>query len=350
MKQHWMKRILTGVAALALAVPIAFGLGQQHQTHAADDTQTVILTKYGFATPPEDADRQTDQTPTDAQASWAKNAQALSGVQFQVFDVTQTYWADPSDKVPSVEGLSPIAADNGGTTWTTNDQGQITFKLHTTVTYQANGQEVTHNAVYVFRELHSRTGYDAASEDFMLSLPAKADQDGNVYVYPKNKKHDTYKRHFHKIDGDTNKDLAGAQFQIQNAEGQYLQLTNADGSVYAPKAGYIDTESLNLHFSWVKEQTSATTFVSDATGEFGLNGFADKTTNYTAVETKAPAGYESADKPFTATDTNEAIEIKDTPKHLLPHTGGAGILAIVAVGIALIALAAVGIFKRQARA
>ncbi|MEL1196467.1 SpaA isopeptide-forming pilin-related protein, partial [Staphylococcus epidermidis] len=84
----------------------------------------------------------------------------------------------------------------------------------------------------------------------------------------------------------------------------------------------------------------ATTFVSDAQGEFGLNGFADKTTNYTAVETKAPAGYESADKPFTATDTTDAIEIKDTPKHLLPHTGGAGILAIVAVGIALIALAA----------
>ncbi|WP_407894784.1 pilin N-terminal domain-containing protein [Lacticaseibacillus sp. N501-2] len=350
MKQHWMKRILTGIAALALALPIAFGLGQQHQTHAADDTQTVILTKYGFATPPVDAERQTDQTPTDAQTDWAKEAQALSGVQFQVFDVTQTYWAHPSDKVPSVVGLSPIAADNGDTTWTTDDQGQITFTLPTKVTYQAGGQEVTHNAVYVFHELHSRTGYDAASKDFMLSLPAKADQDGKVYVYPKNKKHDTYKRYFHKIDGDTNKDLAGAQFQIQNAEGQYLQLTNVDGSVYAPKAGYIDTESLNLHFSWVKEQTSATKFVSDATGEFGLNGFADKTTKYTAVETKAPAGYEPANTEFTATETTDAIEIKDTPKHLLPHTGGAGILAIVAVGIALIALAAVGIFKRQARA
>lgn len=344
MKQQWTKRILAGVATLALALPIAFGLGQQHTTHADDDTpaatQPVVLTKYGFTNEQTESDRDTAQSPDQAIADWATNAEPLAGVKFEVYDVTETYWKAPNDysstKAPSIDGLTAIK------TGTTDDQGQIKASLPI--------QSGAHNAIYVFHETQPRTGYKAVSADFMLSLPATANADGNVYVYPKNVQHETYLRKFHKIDGVTNKDLPGAEFKITNVAGEYLQLIDVDGNVQATEKGYVDTEKANLRFNWVKADSEATTFTSDdKDGMFGLNGFDDTTTKYQAIETKAPAGYEkAADTTFTADGTTS--DIKDMPRGILPHTGGAGILAILAVGSALIAFALVGIRKRQARA
>lgn len=362
MKQQWTKRILAGVATLALALPIAFGLGQ-HTVKAAEGdatslTQEVILTKFGFDKNPTIGERQTTQTPEEAQADWAQNkdgsaAEALAGVQFKVYDVTATYWADPDkyqykedstkDELPAYDATNEVKVDNN----MTNDDGQITFNLPKV--------SDNHNAVYIFHEVQQRAGY-ATSADFMLSLPTA--NLGTVYVYPKNEQVTTYSHKFKKIDAHTKKPLAGAQFKLQqNSNGKFLKLidekgndvVNADGNKIL--TGLIEVVRNNYRMVWGTKE-DATIFVSGDDGYFGLDGFDQKTTGdaYAAEEVAAPTGYDRSEQlsNFDANDSETTIE--NTPHGLLPHTGGAGILAILAVGSALIALAFVGIRKRQARA
>lgn len=360
MKKQWTKRLLAGVATLALALPIAFGLGQ-HTVKAADDTQTVILTKFGFDKNPTISERDTTKTPEEVREDWAKNedgsaAEALAGVQFKVYDVTDTYWADPDkyqyqddstkDVLPAYDATNEVKVDDNAT-YVTNADGQITFNLR-----KVSGN---HNAVYVFHEVQQRTGY-ATSADFMLSLPT-ADL-GTVYVYPKNEQVTTYSHKFKKIDAHTTHALAGAQFKLQqNSDGKFLKLIDETGKdvVNADNqkilTGWIEVVKNNYRMVWGTE-ADATIFVSGDDGYFGLDGFDQKTTGdtYAAKEVEAPKGYDLSDKlsNFDADDSQTTIE--NTPHGLLPHTGGAGILAILAVGSALIALAFVGIRKRQARA
>lgn len=364
MKQQWTKRILAGVATLALALPIAFGLGQ-HTVKAADDTQTVILTKFGFDKNPTIGERQTTQTPEEAQADWAKKsdgsaAKALAGVQFKVYDVTATYWADPEkyqdqERLPAYDATNEVKVDNN----MTNDDGQITFNLK-----KVSGN---HNAVYVFHEVQQRTGY-ATSADFMLSLPATANADGNVYVYPKNEQVTTYSHKFKKIDAHTKLALAGAQFKLQQkSDGKFLKLIDQYGNDVVNDqnekvlTGLVKVVAKNYRMVWGTED-DATIFVSGDDGYFGLDGFDQETKDgaYAAMEVSAPKGYDFDKTKLSQFDADNATSIdeakdpetpiENTPRGILPHTGGAGILAILAVGSALIAIAFVRIRKRQARA
>ena len=339
MKRNWTKGLLGLIGALALALPLTMG----QTTHAADtDTttpdpsaQTVILTKYGFSSAPAVTDHQTDQTPTDAHNGWAKDGTPLAGVKFAVYDVTSQYWADPTNYngTTDTSNMTPVA--NG----TTNTNGQITFKdLLTT-----SGD---HNAVYLFHEVQARTGYDdQSSKDFWISLPATAAGDGNVYVYPKNTQKATYWHKFTKKDSHTEKVLGGAQFHITNTDGKYLAVSDADGTLQTALTGYTDTEANNFKLNWTTKD-QATTFISGDDGIFGLNGFTDQS----ALEIKAPDGYTEKEDPTPFTADNKTSDILDAPRGLLPHTGGTGILMILAVGAALLALAFVGIKKRQNRA
>lgn len=351
MKRNWTKGLLGLIGALALALPLTMG----QTTHAADtdtttpdpNVQTVILTKYGFSSAPAVTDHQTDQTPTDAHNGWAKDGTPLAGVKFAVYDVTSQYWADPTNYKGTAVTPEMTPVKNG--TGTTNADGQITFTdLPTT-----SGD---HNAVYLFHEVQARTGYDdQSSKDFWISLPAAAAGDNNVYVYPKNTQKTTYWHKFTKKDSHTGLALNGAQFNITNADGKYLAVSDEDGTLQTELTGWTNTEEKNFKLNWTTKD-QATTFISGddkASGEhgiFGLNGFTDQNADYTAIEIKAPAGYTEKEDPTPFTADNKTSDILDAPRGLLPHTGGTGILMILAVGAALLALAFVGIKKRQNRA
>lgn len=337
MKKHWATRVLGALGALAATGMLALGLGESQGVQAEATTQHVILTKYGFSDQQTEADHETDQKPEDAAAGWAKDATALAGVKFTVYDVTTQYWAAPDSFNPDATKGTVVA------TMVTDDNGQAAFDLP-----QISNE---HNAVYLFREVQPHTGYDAnSSADFWLSLPAKAAADGNVYVYPKNKKVTTHFHKFIKQDANTHHVLQGAEFKIQNtADKQYLVLVDSKDQPVAAVTGFVDNELHNYHLTWDTDATKATVFTSDDNGAFGLNGFAAEGGAYEAIETKAPSGYERAENTGFAADGHETV-IDDQPTGLLPHTGGAGIVGLLVAGLALIALTIVGIKHRQNRA
>lgn len=353
MKKSLFTKILTVVGAAVLTLPAVLGVGSNTVKAADNDTQNIILTKYGFDTKPEETDRQTD-------IQWDGNgAKALEGVEFEIYDATAEYWSNPSEFAKLSEKAKRDGATKitEGAPFVTDKNGRIKFSsLPTTVKVDGTSR----SAVYLFHEINQRAGYGTAS-DFWLTLPAKADQNGNVYVYPKNTKVDTYQRHFHKIDGATGEALAGAEFAITNgtvgtdgkpsAETKYLKLTDKDGNDVAPSfIGFVDVLAKNYRMTWVSNVDEATKFVSDSQGNFGLNGFTDNIRRG-YVETKAPEGYETVSGTFVPTkddDTSTPLIIKDTPKGLLPHTGGKGIVAFVVAGVALIALGGLAYSKRRA--
>ncbi len=335
MKKSFLKKALAFAGAALFALPLMLST---NVVHAADPnggsdpaTQHVILTKYGF-------DKDVSATDRDTDTTWdGDGAKALEGVTFEIYDVTANYWAAPKDYAGDYAGATKVA------TQVTDKSGQIAKDLPTT-SKDVDGK--SRAAVYLFHETNPRAGYNT-SADFWLTLPAKADADGNVYVYPKNVQTTTYSRTFIKKDSATGEVLKGAGFVIKQGD-KFVKLTDKDGNAVTVGDGVIDVLSNNYRIKTVDAQADATTFTSDADGKFGLNGFADNTTEYTAVETNAPDGYEkAADTKFTADGSTSDIE--DTPTGLLPHTGGAGIVLFVALGVVLIVLGGVAYTKRRAR-
>lgn len=335
MKKSLFTKILTVVGAAVLTLPAVLGVGSNkvNAAYKEGDTQHVILTKYGFDKAPEETDRNTDST-------WdGDGAKKLEGVEFEIYDVTANYWASPKDYAGDYKAPAKLID-----TKSTDANGQILKDLPV-LSKDADGK--TRTAVYLFHETNQRAGYDTAT-DFWLTLPAKADNDGNVYVYPKNTIKTTYDRNFVKKDANTGEVLPGAKFVIKNADGKFLQLTDKDGkNPISEVTGYADVLKDNDRMNWVDDQEDATVFISDKDGKFGLNGFENNTDTYTYVETQAPDGYNNADNGDFQAD-NSSSDILDTPKGLLPHTGGKGIVAFVVAGVALIALGGLAYSKRRA--
>jgi len=292
-------------------------------------TQNVVLTKYGFVNDVAASDRATDQIWTD------DGAKPLQGVDFTIYDVTGNYWTSPKDYKGSFDDAKSVA------TGTTGDKGQITKALPT---QSKDKSGKTRAAVYLFHETNPRAGYNT-SADFWLTLPAKEAADGNVYVYPKNVQQTTYKHTFVTKDAETKEVLEGAGFKISNSDGKFLKLTDKDGQNVSIGEGSIDVLANNYRLTWVAE-SDATVFTSDNKGEFGLNGFADNTTTYSAVETKVLDGYQAADKTEFNAD-NSSSDILIAPLGILPHTGGTGIVIFAILGVALIAFGAVAYRKRR---
>lgn len=351
MKKSLFTKILTVVGAAVLTLPAVLGVGSNkvNAAYTEDDTQHVILTKYGFDKKVDAEDRETD-------SQWTPDGdyKKLEGVEFEIYDVTANYWASPSKFLASDTtdaDRKAGATQVDGSPFTTDANGQIAKDLPV-LSKDAKGK--TRTAVYLFHEINQRAGYDDNVADFWLTLPAKADKDNNVYVYPKNTVKPTYERNFVKKDANTGEVLPDAKFVIKNADGKFLQLTEKDGKTpVANKDGYYDVLGNNYRMNWVdeadpKNPTKATIFTSDKDGKFGLNGFANNTDKYTWLEIEAPDGYDEATNKDGFLADNTTSDILDTPKGLLPHTGGKGIVAFVVAGVALIALGGLAYSKRRA--
>lgn len=331
MKKTSAKKVLTLTSTILMTLLMVLGFnGTRVQADTNDtETQTVVLTKYGFKNIVTTSERETNQI-------WdGDGAKPLQGVDFIIYDVTANYWKSPKDYKGSVDS-APVAAKG-----TTNDKGQLTQALPTQ-SKDTSGKPRA--AVYLFHETNPRAGYNT-SANFWLTLPATAAADGKVYVYPKNVQKTTYGRTFVTRDDKTKEVLEGAGFKISNSDGKFLKLTDKDGKDVSISEGFIDVLANNYRLTWVAE-SDATVFTSDNNGKFGLNGFADNTTAYKAVETKVPDGYVAATNTDFKAD-NSSSDILNAPKGMLPHTGGTGTVIFAILGVALIAFGAVAYRKRR---
>ncbi|MCQ9676356.1 MULTISPECIES: SpaH/EbpB family LPXTG-anchored major pilin [Corynebacterium] len=146
-----------------------------------------------------------------------------------------------------------------------------------------------------------------------------------------------------KQDGNnTDKKLKGAEFQLVQCQ--------ADGDAWKQTPN-TSAEEVKGETSWTTDENGTVTIKGIHVTDFADNE--DKANDYCLKETKAPAGYVKYDAliPFklkkgehATTDANGNItEIKNTAtvdnysdENHLPNTGGAGFIAIVMAGLAII--------------
>ena len=133
---------------------------------------------------------------------------------------------------------------------------------------------------------------------------------------------------FTKKDAQTGKVLKGAEFVVTNKDQTKFAIftKNANGD--------------NVFASWVDSKDDATKVVSDDNGSIRVIGFVNG--DYVLNETKAPSANYVLLKDGTITFTVEHgkygtsnLDVNNTPKGLLPSTGGAGIYAFIIIGAAM---------------
>ena len=133
---------------------------------------------------------------------------------------------------------------------------------------------------------------------------------------------------FTKKDAQTGKVLKGAEFVV----------TSKDQKKYA---SFVQNANKDYVFvKWVDTKDAATKVVSDDNGSIRVIGFVNG--DYVLNETKAPSANYVLLKDGTITFTVEHgkygasnLDVKNTPKGLLPSTGGAGIYAFIIIGAAM---------------
>ncbi|HFM6640152.1 SpaA isopeptide-forming pilin-related protein [Enterococcus faecium] len=323
------------------------------------------------------------------------NSEPLNGVEFNVYDITATYYPSKDTAVPA--DATPFASV------TTSGEGLANLTLP--------GKSDGKDAVYVFVET-PKPGVET-SPNIVLSLPFynpnSSDPDkplDTIHLYAKN----VIKESNIKIQKAGNfsgvDKLAGAQFQIKNSENQFVTGfdENTGVALYDPAESALtfttDTEgsiSVNglIDGNYTLVETKApdgyqltnpqkeTTFIvkngklqqttgiihgadevtgsdweevkliSDSEGKFSIEGL--KQGAYCLQETKAPEGYalpknEAAYTEFTVDDdptTSDETTIDNQPKGILPSTGGMGIIVFILVGTALVGGAVIYFKKRH---
>lgn len=152
-------------------------------------------------------------------------------------------------------------------------------------------------------------------------------------------------KQFKKVDAHSHKGLADAKFVVTRGEKdseenplEYAKFTKLEGT------------DIYVFDKWVSE-ADATTITTPENGEFTVKGLTNG--DYHLVETQAPAGYVTLKDPIKFTIEHgkfngvENIDtVTNTPKGLLPQTGGAGIAAFLAVGTAILVGTFI-VFKRS---
>lgn len=133
---------------------------------------------------------------------------------------------------------------------------------------------------------------------------------------------------FTKKDAQTGKVLQNAKFVVTNNDQSKFATftTNANGD--------------NVFTKWVDTKDAATKVVSDANGSIRVIGLLNG--DYVLNETDTPSANYVLLKDGTITFTVEHgkygasnLDVKNTPKGLLPSTGGAGIYAFIIIGAAM---------------
>lgn len=151
--------------------------------------------------------------------------------------------------------------------------------------------------------------------------------DNNFHPESDQDKVKTSGKEFIKKDADTKEALKDAEFNVLNPEGKLLG-TKEGKQVWGTKGedGFV-----------------ATVLKSDENGAFAVSGLAKTDANgkniiYQLKEIKAPDGYVVSNEPidFVADDKLVELEVFNKHKGSLPSTGGMGIVAFVAVGIAAV--------------
>lgn len=141
---------------------------------------------------------------------------------------------------------------------------------------------------------------------------------------------------FTKIDSQTKETLSGAEFVV----------ANSDQTKFATFADTKNSKGEYVFSGWVDTKEKATTLTSDDKGSVKVIGLLNG--DYILNETKTPnSNYvKLADGTikFTVSHgsySSSELNVPNTPKGLLPSTGGKGIYAFLAIGAALMVGAAI---------
>lgn len=218
-----------------------------------------------------------------------------------------------------------------------------------TVVETTNGFTVSINKDYI----HTLTPGGSLTFDYYMYLNEKASPEngfkneadaeaGNETdtITPPEKPEVTVKtggKRFIKMDADTDKPLAGAEFVVLNEDGKYLHIAETTNAV-----------------TWVDTEEEATKFKSGKDGIIDIKGL--EYGIYYLKEVTPPEGYvEIKDEIKFVVDTDsygkpgELVDptgVMNKHKGTLPETGGMGIVLFVVAGIA-IAGTAVLYFKKR---
>ncbi|WP_203664678.1 collagen binding domain-containing protein [Lacticaseibacillus sp. 53-4] len=235
------------------------------------------------------------------------------GVTFAAYDVTEPYWALGG----GTHAQSRIAKGICGrkiVQGSTDRAGRIDFP-------GLPRAQAGRLAVYKFVQVQGPAGQH--SQTMVVTLPAL----GDLELYPKSAVRPRFGgQAFRKVDGTTQRGLAGAVFVVQNLAGQ----------------------TLTVHGDWRAGQHLAADqwrhLESDHGGRFVIDGLVPG--QYRLVEVRAPGGYQVLNVPVaftvragvTAADT-APLKIANRPKRVgLPQTGSVWALSLTALGALMLAL------------
>ena len=137
-------------------------------------------------------------------------------------------------------------------------------------------------------------------------------------------------------EGSETTKLKGAEFVL------YKEVISDDGTVTKQYYKWTDDHKV----AWVTEQNKADVKVTGENGEASFDGLADGT--YYLVETKAPAGYNQLDQPYTVkvnekntpvtneNDLTVTATVTNKTGTVLPSTGGMGTTVFYVLGFVLV--------------
>ncbi|MCH5296726.1 MAG: SpaH/EbpB family LPXTG-anchored major pilin [Ruminococcus sp.] len=137
---------------------------------------------------------------------------------------------------------------------------------------------------------------------------------------------------FKKVDASTNAGLAGAEFELQDANGNKINVSSTGDGEYV-----------------VNPSANSYVVTSGTNGKIYIKGLAYG--SYKLVEVKAPAGYQLITAPFEftvgANTATTEVTIKNVPQPQLPITGGMGTMLFTVAGLALIGGGAFFFFRSR---
>lgn len=309
MKAKTKSKVWALLGTAVMLLPLALGLGNVKSVSAAegkdadaDAPVTITLHKLQYDNAGaylHDYKQNTGKEKTDAEFT---QGTALNGVEFTVYDVTETYWenynASDGEKAAqnAADGIAkstdysnyPAAKDKDGKdvkSVTTTGNGEAVFENLAAKT-EVEDKDKEQNAVYLFVET-PKAGV-TASQNLVVALPVYTDDQGNIntdiHLYPKNiiSNGEVTIKKFGTNNGSAL--LDGAEFQLRLDESTDQNGTSDEGKYYQK-----DFDPANGLASF-GEQGTAETFTT-VDGIVNISGLRDG--KYSLIETVAPAGFEN---------------------------------------------------------